>query len=252
MSLEQYYNKKTSTLTLPYYFNEELYVLPLNIKVIIFEQDYNKYEYSKFNKSINNLPNSITHLTLGFEFNQPVGHQGCEDINCHRNLANSITHLTFGTKFNQPVNNLPNSITHLTFAENSLFNQPVNNLPNSITHLTFGNKFNQPVDHLPNSITHLTFSYYSSYFNQPVDNLPNSITNLTFGHKFNQSIDNLPNSITHLTFEYCFDKALDNLPLFLQQIKFNSINNERILSKIKKVPFGCKILNKNDQEIFLQ
>jgi hypothetical protein len=62
--LEKYYNKETNTLTLPYYFNEELCNLPLNIKVIIFEEIL--YENnSKFNQSVNNLPNSITHLTFG-------------------------------------------------------------------------------------------------------------------------------------------------------------------------------------------
>jgi hypothetical protein len=309
--LEQYYNKETQTLTFPWYFDEELCDLPLDTKVIIFGEN-NKFHFSEFNRPVNNLPNSITHLTFGEQFNQPVGHQGCEDINCPRNLPNSITHLTFGYIFNQPVNNLPNSITHLTFEgrnfnqpvghqgcedincprnlPNSIthlifgddFNQPVNKLPNSITHLTFGYCFNQPVDNLPNLITHFTFGFYfnqkvghqecedincprnlpnsithltfGKLFNQPVDKLPNSITHLTFGDysKFNQLVDYLPNSITHLTFGYYFNKPLDNLPLFLQQIKFNTKSKEEILSIIKKIPFECKILNENDEEIFLQ
>jgi hypothetical protein len=62
--LDQYYNKETNTLTLSYDFNEELYNLPLNTKVIIFEEDYSKLQYSKFNQQVNNLPNSITHLTF--------------------------------------------------------------------------------------------------------------------------------------------------------------------------------------------
>jgi hypothetical protein len=136
--LEQYYNKETNTLTLPYDFNDELCNLPLDIKVIIFEQDYHKRQYSKINRQVNNLPNSITHLTFGNDFNEKVGHQGCEDIKCPRNLPNSITHLTFGFKFNQQVDKLPNSITHLTFGYQ--FIQPVNNLPNSITYFTFGHQ----------------------------------------------------------------------------------------------------------------
>jgi hypothetical protein len=106
------------------------------------------------------------------------------------------------------------------------------------------------VDKLPNSITHLTFEYYSN-FNQPVDKLPNSITHLTFGNHFNQVVNNLPNSITHLTFGQIFNKQLDNLPLFLQQIKFYG-NSDKILSITKKIPFGCKILNTNNEEVFLQ
>ena len=163
--LEQYYNKETNTLTLPYYFNRELCDLPLDTKVIIFEEDSSKSQDSQFNQAVDKLPNSITHLTFGCHFNQPVD-----------NLPNSITHLTFGYYFNQPVNNLPNSITHLTFK--TLFNNPVNNLPNSIIHLTFEyySKFDQPIDNLPNSITHLTFGYY---FNQPVNNLPTMVKKIT-------------------------------------------------------------------------
>ncbi len=43
--LEQYYNKETQTLTLPYNFNKELSNLPLNTKVIIFEEDYSKNQH---------------------------------------------------------------------------------------------------------------------------------------------------------------------------------------------------------------
>jgi hypothetical protein len=200
--LEQYYKKETNTLTLPYYFNEQLCDLPLNIKVIVFEEDYNKYQPSQFNK--------------------PVGHQECEDINCPRNLPNSITRLTFGSYFDQQVDYLPNSITHLIFG--SKFNQSVNYLPNSITHLTFGYWFNQSVNNLPNSITHLTFSF-------------NSI--------FNQQVDNLPSSITHLTFGSCFNQPLNNLPINLKEINFDYADDKIILRILKKVPFGCKILNKN-------
>jgi hypothetical protein len=93
-------------------------------------------------------------LNLPSCFNQPVGHQGCEDINCPRNLPNSITHLTFGYYFNQPVDNLPNSITHLTFGES--FNQPVNNLPNSIVELVFGFNFCNVVSNLPITVKKIT------------------------------------------------------------------------------------------------
>ncbi len=57
------------------------------------------YRQSIFNQPINNLPNSITYLTLGYKFNQLIN-----------NLPNSITHLTVGHDFNQPIDNLPNTI----------------------------------------------------------------------------------------------------------------------------------------------
>jgi hypothetical protein len=51
---------------------------------------------------------------------------------------------------------------------------------------------------------------------------------------------------------YDFNKQLNNLPPLLQQLQFNSKSKQEILSIIKKVPFGCKILNERDEEIFLQ
>ena len=47
------------------------------------------------------------------------------------NLPNSITHLTFGSIFNQSVDFLPESITYLEFKGGD-FNQPINNIPNNI------------------------------------------------------------------------------------------------------------------------
>lgn len=46
------------------------------------------------------------------------------------NLPQSLTHLTFGRNFNQPINNLPKSLTNLIVGFN--FNQAVNHLPKSI------------------------------------------------------------------------------------------------------------------------
>ena len=202
--LEQYYNKETNILTLPYDFNKELCSLPSDTKVIIFEEDRRKYQYSKFN--------------------QKVGHNGSEDINCPRNLPNSITHLTFGMNFNQSVNNLPNSITHLTFG--SYFDQSV------------GHQGCEDINcprNLPNSITHLIFGFN---FNQSVNNLPNSITHLIFGYNFNQSVNNLPNSITHLTFGYYFNQLADNLPITVKKI---TIHNNKTYYLLKKIPFNCVI-----------
>ena len=39
MVLEEYYNEKTKTLTIPYKFNEKLKELPFDTKIIIFKED---------------------------------------------------------------------------------------------------------------------------------------------------------------------------------------------------------------------
>src|SRR6185312_6199425 len=100
MSLNEYYDEETKTLILPNNFNEELEDLPSDIKIIIFDEDFWKCIYSKFNKKVDNLSNTITHIMFGSVFNQSVD-----------KLPNTITHLTFGYWFNQSVDNLPNAIT---------------------------------------------------------------------------------------------------------------------------------------------
>ena len=285
MTLEECYDTETNTLTLPRTFNEELTDLPAGIKIIMFDQDITVSKNSIFNKEVNNLPNTLTHLTFGWDFNQSVD-----------NLPNSITHLTLGRKFNLPINNLPNNLKELNF--DFTFDQPVGhhgckdnncprNLPNSLTHLKFIGKFNQPIDNLPNSLTHL---FLSIEFNQPVDKLPSNLTHLKFWYYFNQPVDNLPNSLTHLKVCCKFKQSLMNLPKTIEELSYCScseinevspeienliinfhdnprynkpinnlssnvkiitINYDSCIYYLKKIPFGCKIMNKQNKEIFV-
>ena len=130
--LEKYYNKKTNTLTIPLNFNEELKDLPSDTKIIIFEEDYNKREYSQFNQLVDKLPNNLTHLTFGCYFDKLVN-----------NLPNFLKNLTFGDNFNQKVDNLPNILIYLTFGY--CFNEKVDNLPNNLKQLKI---FETPVYYL--------------------------------------------------------------------------------------------------------
>lgn len=285
MTLEYYYNTETNTLTLPRTFNEELTDLPIDTKIIIFEEDTNVSKLSLFNKEVKNLPNTLTHLTFGWEFNQSVD-----------NLPTNLTHLTLGRKFNLPINNLPNNLKELNC--NFTFDQPVGhhgckdnncprNLPNSLTHLIFIGKFNQSIDNLPNSLTHLSLSIY---FNKPVENLPSSLTYLKFSHYFNQPVDNLPKNLTYLELGCKFKQTLLNLPKTIEELSYCScseinevspeienliinfhdnprynkpinnlssnvkiitINYDSCIYYLKKIPFGCKIMNKQNKEIFV-
>ena len=108
--LEKYYNKKTNTLTIPLNFNEELKDLPSDTKIIIFEEDYNKREYSQFNQLVDKLPNNLTHLTFGCYFDKLVN-----------NLPNFLKNLTFGDNFNQKVDNLPNNLKQLKIFETPVY-----------------------------------------------------------------------------------------------------------------------------------
>ena len=63
INLYDYYNADSHRLSLPNYYNDELLHLPNGIEKIEFMYD------SIFNKSLDKLPNSITHITFGNCFN---------------------------------------------------------------------------------------------------------------------------------------------------------------------------------------
>ena len=90
MNLEEYYKAETRTLILPFEFNEELKGFPSDVKIIIFEENLKKKEFSNFD--------------------QLVGHLDCNTNTCPCNLPNNLTHLTFGYCFNRPVNKLPRAL----------------------------------------------------------------------------------------------------------------------------------------------
>ena len=111
------------------------------------------------NSAIRILPPSLTQLTFGDEFKQPLQ----EGV-----LPSSLTQLTFGSEFNQPLQEgvLPSSLTQLIFGYD--FNQPLQEgvLPSSLIQLTFGWKFNQPLQEgvLPSGIcSSLCISIISLY-----------------------------------------------------------------------------------------
>ena len=181
-----------------------------------------RYVQSKFNYSVNNLPNSLIHLTFGHAFNYIVD-----------KLPEYLTHLIFGWTFNQSVDKLPQYLTYLIFSES--FNNSVDNLPEYLTHLTFGWKFNKQVDNLPKT---LTFLFFNFNFNHSVDKLPNSLTHLTFGSEFNHSVDNLPSSLYCLTFGWKFNQKIDNLPSNLTYLTIDYNFNKKV-----NLPHNIKYLN---------
>jgi hypothetical protein len=98
------------------------------------------------------IPNSVTHLTFGNNFNQLLK---ADDI------PNRVTHLRFGTCFNQPLKegDIPNSVIHLRFGH--YFNQPLKegDIPNKIMYLRFGSTFNQELNYyITNNLIELIIS----------------------------------------------------------------------------------------------
>jgi hypothetical protein len=95
------------------------------------------------------FPQSLTHLILSEDFNQPINRVI---------FPPSLTHLTFGCDFDQPIDNVifPPSLTHLELSYE--FNHSLDNISDTITHLTIYNlKF--PLNNLPFSLKELNLYY---------------------------------------------------------------------------------------------
>eukprot|EP01112_Ceratiomyxa_fruticulosa_P014657 TRINITY_DN4213_c0_g3_i1.p1 TRINITY_DN4213_c0_g3~~TRINITY_DN4213_c0_g3_i1.p1 ORF type:complete len:474 (-),score=66.57 TRINITY_DN4213_c0_g3_i1:86-1507(-) len=162
---------------------------------------------ANFKDSLDNLPNTITHLYLGdfMNFNPPI-----------ENLPHSIIYIQFGAHFNRPVDGiLPPNVRELIFGMG--FNQPTHNLPRKLTHLTFKLYFNQPLLNLPQTLNYLKLS---NYFNQELI-LPPNLTQLFFGQNFNFPID-LSDKIVELTFGKNYNQLIKSLPPHLKQLRFGS------------------------------
>lgn len=151
-------------------------ILPDSIENITF--CYN----SKFNQSVNNLPNKLKYLKFGEKFNQPVD-----------NLPSGLKYLFLGQFFNQELNFLPESIITLEFSYNSFYPKSLENLPNNIKKLLLGSKYQ---NNLLNNINLIN-----------LNNLPNNIKFLRI--PILNNIQKFPTQINKLILYYDFD--IDNL-----------------------------------------
>lgn len=174
---------------------------------------------------------SLTHLTFGDSFNQPLrAFQWSRSLThltfgCHFNqsrveLPHTLTHLKFGHNFNHKII-LPPSLSHLTFGEN--FNRYIFPLPDCMTHLTFGNSFNQFYPLFPSSLTHLTFG---KNYNHKLDPPP-FLQSLKIGYHFNSQIIVFPDTLTELRMESTyFSEPLPRLPLSLHTLCFSTFGSK--------------------------
>lgn len=88
------------------------------------------------NYPIHKLPKILTELCLFSGFNHEI-----------QNLPNTITHLTL---YNQKIINLPSSLIKLEFEDEYIY--PIVNLPNTITYLKLGYHSEYPIQKFPDNI----------------------------------------------------------------------------------------------------
>ena len=175
-------------------FNEQYYVNSLHKNDWYFNCLTNVRIYSNFELPINTthlfydhkdpinfmLPNTITHLTFGYLFNQHIAQYRFSERE-----RNNGTHKNpiFVKSF------IPDSVIHLEFGR--CFNKPIEKcIPDSIKHLELGNAFRYTIKDLPESI--ISLHVYSP--NCKIGNslkLPKSLRDLIIHIRFKNLIKDM-------------------------------------------------------------
>lgn len=167
--------------------------------VIELLKQYKKVIFdNNFNSRIDWMPEGITDLQLGMNFNQPLN-----------NLPSTIKRIVIRknndvgyTKFNQPIDYLPPGLEELYIHFNQEFNHPLYNLPTGLKKL-FLNAFTykQPINNLSDSIEEITIKQfdYENTYKLPA-NLKIIKISETKSHMENENILNLDSfqSLRHL------------------------------------------------------
>ncbi|EFA86133.1 hypothetical protein PPL_00694 [Heterostelium album PN500] len=182
-------------LQLGYSFNQKIQADTLsdNIHTLTFGEC--------FQGEIENLPKGIATLEVPSSYSQNLPMEELPNLTTLKGVSQwikipeSVTSLTFGRHFNQPilVGMLPRSLVCLEFGSD--FNSKIYRraIPNSLRTLIFGYSFNQPIKKLPSGIEVLTFG---DSFNQPIDGrvLTKTMKSLSLGLQYKQLLPTLPSS----------------------------------------------------------
>ena len=102
------------------------------------------------------MPEKLTHLTFGSQFNQQVKLPnikyiciGYNNQNLIDNLPNSIIKLELGYYFNLKLNDLPTSIKIIKFNNESEYNEELNNLPNFVEEIELPKTYSKKMKKIP-------------------------------------------------------------------------------------------------------
>ena len=249
-------------------FNKSLDKLPQSITHIYFGY------LAGFDQPINNLPQNLKTLELGFYFTQSLNclPAKLESLKIVGNFSHTLEYLpvnlktlVIGNEFNRKIDLLPASITHLTLGDT--FNHSVAKLPKSLMYLQLGFEFNKCVNKLPKNLKTIIFG---QSFNQAVDKLPNQIKHIAFGSKFSKPLANLPNSV--ISIKFMESNIPNDIPNFIEEITLfidglqNPISNLPVglkkltiisyskkfdvkIKLLKNIPFNCKVYNAGGEDI---
>lgn len=130
----------------------------------------NDYDYSK-NNNVMKLLNEYKKVLFDDNFNSRIDW-----------LPEGITDIYLGSDFNQPLENLPSTVKSIKIrnynekgSPYNKFNQLLDYLPIGLEtlYIWFNEEFNYPLDNLPPGLKY--FVLFSNKFTQPLNNLPDSI-----------------------------------------------------------------------------
>jgi hypothetical protein len=177
------------------------------------------------------FPPFLTHLTLGYGFNQHL-----------TSLPPTLLYLETGLKFDQPLTNLPPSLTHLLLLCSERYMSPLHTLPSSLRVLSLPSVLKKNIT-LPPSLTSLIYRMDTPK-GLDVNALPHTLTSLTLHIiKFVYVFSRLPPSLTSLTLEN-YNKPLPDLPSSLTRLEFLG-NNDQPLPALSHTSLTHLLLNHN-------
>ncbi len=193
------------------WFDQKINRLPTNLTHLEFGDTYEDIQ------RIDSFPNSLVYLKLPkYPYhldNLPSGLQQLVvgKVKSVSNLPNKITHITI--KANVPIEDIPESVEYLNLDGD--FNLPVDNLPRNLKRLTLGPKFNLPLGNLPDCLEELEIS---DSFNQPIYTLPPNLKVLKLGNRFNSKIYSMGDKLEYISFGFAYELDLDMLPASVNRI----------------------------------
>lgn len=149
------------------------------------------------------LPTSIKHLTLdkysGSELDHLPPHLTHFSLDCRNDVAQhcyfpeSTTHLEIRGHCGSHLHDLPPSLVHLRYMRRIATEFVFDHLPESLEYLEI--HCNARLDNLPASLKSLVIA--SKFFQFPLDHLPSSLTYLQLPHN-KVSLAHLPESVRHV------------------------------------------------------
>lgn len=269
IEMSKMYTVKEKTMYFSSKFNgsmEPYYKLMNCINVLIFEEDYEKRNYSKFNQLVTLGP-YLTCVQFGYEFNQQlvlsryITHLTfSRNFNMRFDLSKHIVYLEFGRCFNQSLSlskNIKCLMCRMDYSQPLVLNKKIEYfrsgdsfnclifLTKSLTCVMFGYSFNKPVV-LPRNVIYV---YFDHAFRQSII-LTKKMTYLSMGYHFKTQPIVITSNITTLVIQCNNYEFVDNLPNNLKQLYLDwyfsipifNIANSVVKVNIKKVNYEYKYL----------